>query len=223
MTRHKFVRFALLAAVLSGAVACGEYSSPTGPAAPANASQSLLGDLTSTVGSTLGSVVRVVTGLVSYPEGRAVTAVKWSSSHPAGEQSVTGTIGYWGGTLALPASDFTITFPVGALSQATTITIVSKDGGYVAYDMLPHGLKFSKPVTAVQRFRNTSVYGTQAANSVFGAYLADGNDQIGAGGLATAVETVLSTTVSRLLGLLWVADTQTWSLHHFSRYILASG
>jgi hypothetical protein len=116
-----------------------------------------------------------------------------------------------------------VTFPVGALSQNTAITIVSIDGGYVAYDMLPHGLKFARPVTAVQRFRNTSIYGTPAANNVFGAYLADGNDQIGDGGVATAVETVLSTTISKVLGLVFVPDSQTWTLNHFSRYILASG
>jgi hypothetical protein len=223
MNRFKSIRIALLAALVSGAVACGEYSSPTAPAAPINASDNLLGDLTGALGSTVGSVVKVVTGLVSYPEGRAVTAVRWSSSHAAGEQRVTGTIGYWGGTLTLPGSDFSVTFPVGALSQPTSITIVSKDGDYVAYDMLPHGLKFARPVTAVQRFRNTSVYGTAAANDVFAAYLADGHDEIGPGGVATAVEAELSVTISKLLGLLWVPDSQTWSLNHFSRYILASG
>ena len=219
MIRTNTLRSALLAIAPAAGIGCAEYSSPTAPAAPTSAQTGLLSDLT----GALSSVVKVVTGFVSYPEGRSVTAVKWASSHADGEQRASATIGYWGGTIALPGSDFSVTFPVGALSQATEITIISKDGEYVAYDMLPHGLKFAKPVTAVQRLRNTAVYGKPDAAEVFGAYLADGNDEIGVGGVATAVETVLSTTISKLLGLLWVPDSQTWSLKHFSRYILASG
>ena len=214
------LRLAKPLAVLGLAVlafGCSDVS-PTGPQVPLNADSGLLSGVT----GILGSTITVVTGVL-YPQGKTVVAVKWAATHPAGEQSASATIGYWGGTIVLPGSDFSVTFPVGALSQNTAITIVAKDGEYVAYDMLPHGLKFARPVVAVQRFRNTSIYGTPAANNTFGAYLADGNDQIGAGGAATAVETVLSTTISKVLGLLVVPDSQTWSLNHFSRYILASG
>ena len=75
--------------------------------------------------------------------------------------------------VALSCSDFTITFPVSALTGATNFTITSDASGYVSYDMKPHGIIFARPVIVTQRLRNTEVYGTPLGTEVFGANLAD--------------------------------------------------
>jgi hypothetical protein len=131
------------------------------------------------------------------------------------------TIGYWGGTLAIPGSDFTISFPVGALSKSTNITIVSDASGYVSYDMQPHGLRFNKPVIVTQRLRNTRADEVPSSKKLFGAYFTDENLLSGiVNGLLNAVEIVTSVTINQRDG---DPELQTWLLNHFSRYMLASG
>jgi hypothetical protein len=147
-----------------------------------------------------------------------VYAVKWTSAHVNETRSVSGTIGYYGGTLAIPGSDFVITFPQGALSSSTQIKIVSDGSGYVSYDMQPHGIKFAKPVIVTQRLTNTSVYGTTKALNAFGAYFA--TDPTLLSGLLQALE-IETTTI--FAGQSGQAEVETWQLNHFSRYMLASG
>jgi hypothetical protein len=155
------------------------------------------------------------------PAGKKVKGVRWNSARIPTELSVTGTIGPAGGVLTIPGSDFMIYFPVGAVSAPTAITIVSKESDWVTYDMLPHGLLFAKPVYVTQGLAQTSVYGTPAAFSVFGAYLSSGNESISVTNDATAAETTFSFVFSQ--GTVRVATWSVWLLNHFSRYILASG
>lgn len=169
MVRTRSVRSFALVLTTFVALSCSEYS-PTGPAAPATASDGLLSGLVSTVTGVLGSVLKVI-GYVYDPNGIEVRAVKWAPTHVNQVRTTSATIGYWGGTLAIPGSDFTIKFPVGALSTSTQITITSDGGGYVSYDMQPHGIRFAKPVIVTQRLSNTAVYGTSDAFNAFGAYL----------------------------------------------------
>jgi hypothetical protein len=130
-------------------------------------------------------------------------------------------IGPDGGTLSLPESDFYMDIPSGALASPTTITIVAKGGRYVAYEMLPHGLRFLKPVTAVQGLQNTADYGTDAGNAIRTAYLPEGNDAIDDDDSASPSELQAATTF--FYGAKPVAETQVWIINHFSRYILVSG
>ncbi|HUR00630.1 MAG TPA: hypothetical protein VM166_14360 [Gemmatimonadaceae bacterium] len=155
------------------------------------------------------------------PSGKKVKGIRWNSGHVEAEVSVTGTIGPAGGSLTIPESDFMIYFPYGAVTVPTTITIVSKESSWIAYDMLPHGLKFAKPVYVTQGLLNTAVYGTPAAYSVFGAYLSSGNETIAADDGAIATETTYSFVFSQ--GSVRVATWSVWLINHFSRYILASG
>ena len=226
MISFRFVRH--LAIVLTASIALGCAESPTGPSAPTapvasspiaapSDSDQLLGGL---LGGVLNFLTETVRGVVD-PNGIPVAPVKWAESHSNEERSVSGTIGYWGGSLAIPGSDFSITFPVGALSKATNITIISDASGYVSYDMQPHGLRFSKPVVVTQRLRNTEASRLPADAKLFGAYFQD--DDLLSGivkGLLNAVEIVTSVTFSRPDG---EAEYQTWLLNHFSRYMLASG
>jgi hypothetical protein len=166
------------------------------------------------------SLTRVVQGVID-PDGIPVTPIQWASTHTNATRSVSGTIGRWGGTLAIPGSDFTITFPVGALSGPTAITIISDASGYVSYDMLPHGLTFAKPVVVTQRLRNTKAKNAPLGSKLFGAYFPDENPLLAlVGGLLNAVEIVTSVTILRPDGQ---PEVQTWLLNHFSRYMLASG
>jgi hypothetical protein len=123
--------------------------------------------------------------------------------------------------LALPGSDFTLRIPSGALTAPTTITVVSKAGAHVVYDMLPHGLRFLKPATLVQGLQNTAVYGTAAASGIRTAYLPDGRETIDAFDQASPSEVEASTTY--YYGAQPVAETQVAVIDHFSRYILISG
>jgi hypothetical protein len=219
MIRSRFVRSVVFLPTLFVALSCSDYS-PTAPpiAAPTQAQDGLISDLLGGGINLLGSVLKVIVGVVD-PNGIEVRAVKWAPSHVNEVRSVSGTIGYYGGTLAIPGSDFTITFPRGALSSSTAITIVSDASGYVSYDMRPHGLTFAKPVIVTQKLRNTEIYGTPLVWNSFGAYFAE--DPPVLGGLLKAVETTTTITFAAPNGT--APAIQTWQLKHFSRYMLASG
>jgi hypothetical protein len=153
--------------------------------------------------------------------GSIAKAVMWGPSHSKVDQSVSAVVGPQGATLSLPGADFSMTIPVGALSAPTAMTIVARGGSFVVYDMLPHGLRFALPVTAVQGLRTTAIYGTSVGNGVRSAYLSDGNEQIDVDGSVLPVELEAATTY--YYGAQPVAQTQVWILNHFSRYILISG
>ncbi len=219
MIRNKLFRSLLLVVTAVGVMSCTD-SIPTQPApvAPTTVQNGLISGLVGGVVDVLGQVVRVI-GFQTDPNGIPVNAVQWSPSHVNEVRSVSATIGVNGGTLAIPGSDFTITFPYGALSQPTSITITSDNSGYVSYDMQPHGLTFLKPVIVTQRLNNTVVYGTPKALNSFGAYFA--KDLLDLSGILSALE--IETTTIFLNPRTGQADVETWMLNHFSRYMLASG
>jgi hypothetical protein len=197
-------------ALLIGALAsasCGDFTEPTSPA---------------TSRSWLSLPTRTAGAAVSYLSGEArAKAVRWGSSHIAIDERVSSIVGPAGGSLSLPGSDFSMTIPAGALSNPTLITVTSKGGAHVAYDMQPHGLVFLKPVSVVQQLRRTALYGTLEGNGIRSAYLADGNEVIESDDSATPKELPAGTTF--YYGAEPVAETHVWYLNHFSRYILISG
>lgn len=223
MIRSRFVRTFSLVLATAVALSCSDYSptAPTAPiAAPTQAADGLIGDLLGLVTNLLGSLIRVIT-FQSDPNGIPVTAIKWAPSHVIQTRSVSGSIGYSGGTLAIGGSDFTITFPKGALNQSTWITITSDGNGYVSYDMKPHGLKFAKPVIVTQRLNNTTVYKTPAALNAACAYFS--TDPLNLSGILKALEIETTTIYSAPNSGSLVPEIETWQLNHFSRYMLASG
>jgi hypothetical protein len=205
MFSHRMFRYLVLAAGALTVISCGDYSSPTSP------TQSKLLQPTLIVGASFARVAG----------GSLFKAVKWGPSHSKVDQSVSAVVGSEGATLSLPGSDFSMTIPAGALSVPTTITVVSRGGPYVVYDMLPHGLRFNLPVIADQGLSATASYGTSAGNGVRSAYLPVGSEQIGFDGSASPVEVEAATTY--FYGAQPVAGTHAWILNHFSRYILISG
>jgi len=206
MFPSRFLRHVVLTVSALTALACGDYTRSTDLS-----QQHKLGLPTLTVQASF-------TMLSGATRARAV---RWGPDHSRIGQNFSAIVGPEGGTLSLPGSDFTMNIPSGALSAPTTITVVSKAGAYVAYEMLPHGLRFLKPVTAVQGLENTAAYGTSAGNSVRAAYLPEGNDNIDVDDSASPSELEASTT--HYYGPQQVAGTQVWIINHFSRYILISG
>jgi hypothetical protein len=220
MIRSRFVRSASF--VLAAFVALSCSDSPVAPAAApkpvavaTNPDNSLLGGL---VGGLLNTVTSVV-GFVGDATGLTVHPVAWNSSYDHVSHTVSGTITPWGGVLSIPESDFTVVFPVGAVSQPTVITITS-DPDYVAYKMQPTGITFARPLVATQRLRYTSVAGRPLTSKLFGAYISD--DLLDLSKLLNALEIELSATIYTP-GSSTIPDTETWLINHFSRYMLASG
>lgn len=217
MIRNRFVRSLILLVTAVGVISCAEGIPTAPPTVPATAQDGLISGVVGTVTNLLGTVIRVI-GFRSDPNGIPVTAIKWAPTHVNQVRAISATIGVNGGTLSIPGSDFTITFPYGALSSPTNITITSDASGYVSYDMQPHGLTFSKPVIVTQKLQNTAVYGTPVALNAFCAYFA--NDLLDLGGLLKALEIETTTIFSGPSG---APEVETWQLNHFSRYMLASG
>ena len=205
MFSHRMFRYLVLAAGAVTVVSCGDYTSPTSPNQPKLLPPTRI----------VGASFALVAG------GSTAKAVKWGASHSKVDQSVSAVVGPEGATLSLPGADFSMTIPAGALSAPTAITVVSRGGAFVVYDMLPHGLQFALPVTAAQGLSTTATYGTSAGNGVRSAYLSAGSEQIGFDGSASPAELEAATTY--FYGVQPVAETQYWILNHFSRYILISG
>jgi hypothetical protein len=200
MSSHRaFYRLAVAASAIV-LFACGDYTRSTSPAL----SQAKL------------AAVRSSFSIVE--SGAKARAVRWGPAHSRSEQSASAVIGPDGGTLSLPGSDFTMNIPSGALSAPTTITVVSKSGSHVEYEMLPHGLRFLKPVTAIQGLQNTATYGTDDGNAVRTAYLPEGRDAIDVDDSASPSELEAATTYFGAAG----AESHVWIINHFSRYILIS-
>ena len=205
MLSHRVSQYLALAVGALAVISCGDYTGPTSPA------QRKLLPPTMIVGASFAKVAG----------GSIATAVRWGPSHSKVDQSVSAVVGPEGATLSLPGADFSMTIPAGALSVPTSITVVARGGSFVVYDMLPHGLQFARPVTAVQGLSTTASYGTAAGNGVRSAYLSPANEQIGLDGSASPVELEAATTY--FYGAQPVAETQVWILNHFSRYMLISG
>jgi hypothetical protein len=223
MIRSRFLRSSVLVLSAFVALSCSDTSPTAPPAAPVSAiragttQDALLGGL-------LGGLLKVVASVVGFV-GNAnvnVNAVPWNSSYTHVSHTVSGTISPWGGTLTIPESDFTITFPSGAVSKPTPISITS-DPNYAAYAMSPH-MAFAKPVVVTQRLRKTVLYGKPLTTKLFGAYVDQPSlDVLGnlLGSVFNALEIELSATLY-VPGSSNLPEITTWTVNHFSRYMLAS-
>lgn len=186
-------------------LACGDYSQSTSPASY----------------KALPPTLIVRSSFTMLSSGTKARAVRWGPAHSTVEQSISAVIGPDGGTLSLPGSDFSLEIPSGALAASTAITVIAKAGPHVAYEMLPHGLRFLKPVTAIQGLQNTAAPGLRAGGALRAAYLPEGRESIELDDSANPSEIEAGATY--YYGSKPVAESQVWSMHHFSRYILISG
>jgi hypothetical protein len=145
-------------------------------------------------------------------------AVWWKKQHKDVIR-VSKTIDQSGGTISIPETGLTVSFPAGAVIGPIRITITSDDK-YVAYKMEPTGTRFLKDVTATQLLNTTSIFGEPLRSQLYAAYIAD--DNIKLSGKVPALEIEPSTTIFSVLSPL-LPQAHVWTIRHFSRYMLASG
>jgi hypothetical protein len=145
-------------------------------------------------------------------------AVWWKNSHQR-VTKVSKTIGPSGGTISIPETGLTLSFPAGAVEAPIRITVTSDDR-YVAYKMEPPGTRFLKDVIATQQLAATGVGGAPLRDELYAAYIAD--DKLNLSGIVRALEIEPSLTI---FSPHWprIPEAQVWVIRHFSRYMLASG
>jgi len=145
-------------------------------------------------------------------------ALWWKDTYDR-QISVSKTIDASGGTISIPQTGLTVSFPRGALQSALKITITA-DKDYVAYKFDPAGTTFLKDVTVTQTLDNTTVFGEPLRTQLYAAYIADDNLKLS--GTLPVLEIEPSTTIFSALNPL-LPQAQVWVIRHFSRYMLASG
>jgi hypothetical protein len=145
-------------------------------------------------------------------------AVWWKKQHKD-VIKVSKTIDQSGGTISIPETGLTLSFPAGAVVAPITITVTSDDK-YVAYRMEPTGTKFLKDVTATQLLNTTSIFGSPLRSQLYAAYIPDDNVKLS--GKVPVLEIEPGTTIFSVLSSL-LPQAHVWSIRHFSRYMLASG
>jgi hypothetical protein len=149
--------------------------------------------------------------------GLELKALWWDRDHK--NVRVSSTIGAAGGTISIPETGLTMSFPAGAVTAPVTITITA-DAEYVAYKMEPSGTVFLKDVTVTQSLSKTELGDRLLKRPLYAAYIAD--DRVSLKGKVPVLELEPSQTIfSPLNALLPVAHV--WIIRHFSRYMLSSG
>ena len=198
-TRIRRAGLLAVALLIGVSAACNteRTSAPATLAAPA-ASHDLLGGLVGTVTNTL-SLTKATGLLRTTPLAAPIT--------------VSRTIGYWGGTLAIPEAGVTVVVPVGALTKDTQITMTARAGSLVAYDFDPHGITVAKPLAFTQSLKGTNVSLLTVLQLKLGYY----SDPSLLGQTTALVSEVVSGVGSLLTG------TFTAPIKHFSGYVVICG
>jgi ZU5 domain len=126
--------------------------------------------------------------------------------------SASATVGPLGGTLSIPAAGVLVVVPPLALSSTQKITITAVAGSNVAYEFAPHGLKFNVPLVVTQNLGGTDAASSGSINplSLFAGYYPDSTN-------------ITSITERLNVNLNLLNQLATFSVWHFSGYILASG
>ena len=150
--------------------------------------------------------------------GLELKALWWKDWH-RDVVRVSKTIDSLGGTISIPETGLTMSFPQGAVAAPIIITVTS-DPDYVAYKMEPAGTKFLKDVTVTQSLATTEVAGETLTRQLSAAYIAD--DNVSLSGKVPVSEIEPSSTIFSS-GSSPLPLAHVWIIRHFSRYMLASG
>lgn len=126
--------------------------------------------------------------------------------------SASAKVGPLGGTLSIPGAGLLVVVPPLALSSTQTITVTAVAGSNVAYEFAPHGLKFNVPLVVTQDLSGTQAGKGGLVNplSLFAGYYPDSTK-------------ITSITESLNVNLNLLNQVATFTVWHFSGYILASG
>jgi hypothetical protein len=204
MIRFTSIRPVLVALSVFVLASCADQA-VTDPLAPTNAAFS------KGPGSSVSSAV-------TDPSQLNLKAVWWKKQHKT-TVSVSQTIGASGGTISIPETGFSMSFPAGAVAGPIKITVTSDDK-YVAYKMEPSGTRFAKDVTVTQQLNTTTLYGQPLHGLLYVGYIGDDNAKLT--GRIPVLELEPSKTIFSPLSAL-LPEAHVWIIRHFSRYMLASG
>jgi hypothetical protein len=119
--------------------------------------------------------------------------------------------GMFGGGIVIPDAGFALMVPPLALLSPTCVTVTALAGSNVAYTFQPHGITFLTPLVGMQSLQNiTATNGSLGSLTLSAGYFPDNSNVL-------SVTELLTVNVD-VLGL-----SATFSIPHFSGYILASG
>jgi len=151
------------------------------------------------------------TNLLGFNKAIEVTPLLRSQPLPE-PVSASAVVGPLGGTLSLPSAGLLVVVPPLALPSEQKITVTAVAGSNVAYEFAPHGLKFNLPLVVTQNLSGTQASRNGLVNplSLFAGYYPDSTKQ-------TSITESLNVNVNLL------NQVATFSVWHFSGYILASG
>ena len=200
--RHfsRVIGVAAAVAVLSIAAACSS-DSVTAPQMQAANSSTLLGGIG-------GLANGVLSGLI--PSKGLLRTVSLTSPIVASQ-----VMGRNGGTIELPGAGLKLTVPSGAITGSPiTITITAIAGNTVAYEFLPHGTQFARPLQFEQTLEGTNWDKLKVKATVVGGYFKL-LDQVNLlTGLALLDETYPITVQSNRV---------RFDITHFSGYMVSTG
>ncbi len=111
-----------------------------------------------------------------------------------------------GATIDIPAADFELQIPRGAVAAPLMITVTALPGEAIAYDFEPHNATFAEPLRLVQRLNHTHVADSSDASMI---------DQAG---IAVASDSVASQAKPGVNG-----DLLSFMLRRFSGYMASTG
>jgi hypothetical protein len=191
-------RILLVASALVTAIAaaCVSSDSPVSPPSAPAQPAAASANLSNLLG--LGGTTIVTPLLRAKPLGQSLSA--------------SANVGPLGGMLAIPGAGVLVVVPPLALSSEQKITITAVAGSNVAYEFAPHGLKFNLPLIVTQDLSGTQAGRNGLVNplSLFAGYYPD--------------STKITSITERLnVNLNLLNQAATFSVWHFSGYILASG
>jgi len=128
-----------------------------------------------------------------------------------------------GGTIEIPAADFELEIPKGALSAPSmTISVTALPGAAVAYNFEPHGTQFLVPLEFVQRLTHTNLHSLKLPSDfqqdVSGVYFSDESLIDPATGIAVVSESTPADVAGSLAN-----GRLTFPVWHFSGYMASTG
>lgn len=191
--RPHLLRVAAFVLIAVTTVSCGD-SSPTAVPQPHSGEPSQL------LGTLLGAPREVYVLQRDVPLAAPITASR--------------TVGFFGGTIAIPQAGLSVYVPVGAVLRTTTITVTAPAGSAVAYEFSPHGTRFLVPLIVTQRLDGTAHEGIPTS-SLFAAYFEDLSD-LSLGSVVAPVTEILNVVLAG-------SNTVRFPIGHFSGYLVATG
>ena len=209
---RKFFHTLALIAAVGSLVSCSDAptAAPSAPEAP----RDLFGiPILQPVTEALTSTLEQTTTALGLP--LVSTTLKRNSTLEK-EVVASATIGYYGGTIALPNTGLRVEIPRGAISgDAVRITARAIPGRYVAYEFEPHGLKFAQPIRLAQDLAGTQWLQTNPL-LMKAVYFKDAGQLDVLTGVVR-IDEVLPATVDVLRGRV------TFQVDHFSGYAVSTG